>query len=156
MAIRWDKSATTTLSKAVASFNRKINEIKTEENKNILPENLNYKEVKENIKSRNELYRYIKSLKKFRDEGAENIVTLESGEQLTEWEYQELKQLRKNAKTRITKNLNKIDKVAHPLPFKQQWDLIALSESLDKLETASRENIGKNKKSYKVARSFGL
>lgn len=137
MAIRWDKSATTPLSEAVANFNRKINKIRSEENKDILPGNLNYYEVKESIKNRDELYRYIKSLKKFQAEGSEQIVTLESGRQLTEWEYKELKQLRKNAKTRITKKLNSIDKVSHPLPFKQQWDLIDLAHSLDKLETAT-------------------
>lgn len=139
MAIRWDKSATTTLSKAVANFNKKINQIRTEENKNILPDNINYKEVKENIKNRNELYRYIKRLKKFQEQGQEEIIKLEGGQKITKWEYEEIKALRRNVKSKITRNLNKIDKSKHPLPFKEQWNLNALYSSLDKLERSSKK-----------------
>ena len=63
--IRWQQKDYVTLGKAVANFNKKINELNKEEKKLYLPDTINYKEIKENIVTRNELNRVIKSLKRF-------------------------------------------------------------------------------------------
>jgi hypothetical protein len=88
--IRWKRGDYVRLSKAVASFNRKINELDVDEAK-YLPDLKNYKEIKESIMSRKELNRIVKSLRKFNIEGMELKVELPSGQELTKWEYNQLK-----------------------------------------------------------------
>ena len=44
--IRWKRGDYISLGKAVANFNRKINELKTEENALLLPDEISYSELK--------------------------------------------------------------------------------------------------------------
>ena len=53
--IRWKKQDYLTLGRAVASFNKKINELNAEEKKLYLPQLQNYKEVKENTEQKTEV-----------------------------------------------------------------------------------------------------
>lgn len=94
--IRWKRGDYVKLSKAVASFNRKINALDVNEAK-YLPDLKDYKELKETIMSRKELNRIVKSLRNFNVEGAETRVTLPSGQTLTKWEYHEIKLARNRA-----------------------------------------------------------
>lgn len=66
--IRWQQKDYLSLGRAVANFNKKINELQKEEKKLYLPETKNYKEIKQNIQTRNELNRIINSLKRFSKE----------------------------------------------------------------------------------------
>lgn len=88
--IKWRQSDYLTLGRAVAQFNKKINELNKEEQKLYLPELMNYLEVKQGITTRNELNRVIKSLRRFLKEGAEELYTTVAGEQMTKWERREL------------------------------------------------------------------
>ena len=94
--IRWKKSDYIKLGKAVASFNRKINALDPNELK-YLPSMKNYKELKEEILSRKELNRIINALRRFDVAGMELKVTLPSGQELTKWEYKEIKLARNRA-----------------------------------------------------------
>lgn len=94
--IRWKRGDYVKLSKAVASFNRKVNELDVNEAK-YLPSLKDYKELKETIMSRKELNRVVKALRRFNIEGVEAPVKLPSGEQLTKWEYHEIKLARNRA-----------------------------------------------------------
>ena len=94
--IRWKRGDYVKLSKAVASFNRKVNELDVNEAK-YLPNLKDYKELKETIMSRKELNRIVKALRNFNVEGAETKVTLPSGQNITKWEYHELKLARNRA-----------------------------------------------------------
>jgi hypothetical protein len=88
--IRWNRSDTATLSWAVRNYNKKIRELKTEENKLYLPEEISYKDIKENITTRRELNRNINSLKRFQREDAAELYVTQAGEQMTKWERREL------------------------------------------------------------------
>ena len=88
--IRWSRSDTAKLSRAVRDFNKKINELKNEENKLYLPKEVEYKETKKEITTRRELNRVINSLKRFKKEGAEELYTTKAGEKMTRWERREL------------------------------------------------------------------
>lgn len=88
--INWKRGDYITLGRAVANFNKKINELNKEEKKLYLPENIEYKDIKQNITTRNELNRIISSLRRFSREGAEDLYITESGEQITKWERKEL------------------------------------------------------------------
>lgn len=63
--IRWKKGDFITLGKAVSAFNKKRNLLLSEDNKLYFPDEIDYKEVKNNITTRQELNRIIKSLKRF-------------------------------------------------------------------------------------------
>lgn len=99
--IKWQQKDYLSLGKAVANFNKKINELQSEEKKLYLPELKNYKDIKENIQTRQELNRVIKSLKRFSKEGAEELYTTKAGEQLTKWEIGELRKANKNCRKRV-------------------------------------------------------
>lgn len=93
------------LGKAVSQFNKKINELQTKENKLYLPEERIYKDLKTRITTRNELNRVIASLRRFSEEGAEQLYTTEAGETITKWERQELGIASRIASRRLNKEL---------------------------------------------------
>lgn len=123
------------LSKAVAQFNQTINELKTEENKTYLPNEIVYKNVKEKIVGKNELDRYIKNLKNFKKENADIYIT-ESGEKLTKWEKGVLEQERKIAINRMTKKLEKVN----PYDKDTRISLTSNIENLKKLENLKKSD----------------
>lgn len=96
--IRWKKGDYIKLGQAVARFNKRIKELEADEI-TYLPELRNYKEIKNEILSRNELNRILKSLNNFTKEGMNKRVDLPSGESLTKWEYKEV-QKAKNLSTK--------------------------------------------------------
>lgn len=95
------------LGKAVAKFNRTINELKTEENKSYLPQEYEYSKLKEKIVSKTELDRYIKNLRDFKKENADVYIT-EAEEKITVWERNVLEQERKTAIRRMSSKLKKV------------------------------------------------
>jgi len=106
--IKWQQKDYLTLGKAVANFNKKINELNKEERKLYLPELKNYKDIKENIKTRQELNRVIKSLKRFSKEGSEDLYITSAGEQITKWERGELRKANKNCRKRFKRKRERI------------------------------------------------
>lgn len=107
--IKWQRGDYITLGKAVSQFNKKINILQEEENRNYLPEIIDYKEVKENITTRKELNRVINSLRRFKKEGSESLYTLESGEQITKWEMHEIVLQRNIAEKRLKEELQQLN-----------------------------------------------
>ena len=110
MAIRWKQSDYMQLGKAVKQFNRKILELETDENQAFLPDMQNYKEMKESIKTRQELNRYIKSLNRFKKESSQKLIELESGEKLTVWEQREIQKMANRALTQVNKEIAEQEK----------------------------------------------
>lgn len=106
--IKWRKGDYISLGKAVTQFNRKINELQKEESRNYLPNTLNYTDIKENIKTRRELQRVIKSLRRFKEEGAEDLYRTQAGEEITRWERRELAIESRTAQIRLTKELENL------------------------------------------------
>ena len=140
--IKWKRADYITLGKAVSQFNKKINELQQEENKNYLPELINYKEVKENITSRKELNRVINSLRRFKKEGAEELYTLESGQQITKWEKHELNLQRNIAEKRLKEELQQLNEPSYSGKFsrvqmgsEEARKIEATLESIKKLES---------------------
>ena len=107
--INWRQGDFIRLGQAVARFNKKINELQAEENKLYLPETISYKEAKENITTRKELNRLINSLRRFQREGAEDLYTTQSGEEITKWERRELGIQSRIAQTRLQNELKTLN-----------------------------------------------
>lgn len=95
--IRWNRSDYAKLSYAVRQFNKTIGKLENID-RNILPEEMNYRELRANIYSRSELNRIIKSLRRFSTQTRQQeVVIIPSGEELTRWEVSELKKAQKRA-----------------------------------------------------------
>ena len=107
--IRWKQGDYVSLGRAVSSFNKKINELNAEERKLYLPDEVNYKEIKQNITTRRELKRIINSLRRFNREGAEDLYITKAGEEISKWERRELGIQSRIAQTRLKKELEKLN-----------------------------------------------
>ncbi len=86
--MRWKAGDYLKLEKAVADFNAKISRLESSENKAYLPAKITEttQEIKQQIYTKNELQRYIKTLRDFTEKGAEKLIETEGGEKLTTWE----------------------------------------------------------------------
>ena len=131
--IRWNRSDYGKLSYAVRMFNKKIKELEALD-KNVLPEEFNYQELKDTIYSRKELNRVIKSLRRFNKESQQRTIQLEGGEEITQWEYSELKKAQKRAISTIQEQARGIvesdTNVIGDVEFKQ---LMRTKESIEDL-----------------------
>lgn len=88
--IKWRQGDYISLGKAVSDFNKKIKKLQTEENKNYLPQTVNYKEERNSIKTRQELNNVIRSLRRFTSrENATDIVENTAGQKMTRWQKNE-------------------------------------------------------------------
>lgn len=94
--IRWRRGDYIKLGQAVSRFNKIIKELDTDE-REFLPDLKDYKEIKEHITSRKELNRVINSLRRVNAENLLNTKILESGEEISKWEFQEINKARKRA-----------------------------------------------------------
>ena len=107
--INWKQGDFVRLGRAVAQFNKKVNELNREEKKLYLPETISYTEAKENITTRKELNRLINSLRRFQKEGAEDLYLTQAGEQISKWERRELGIQSRIAQTRLKAELKKLN-----------------------------------------------
>lgn len=109
--IRWKRGDYVKLSRAVSNFNKRINELKSMEDKELsyLPDLKDYKSIKENIYSRSELNRIIKSLKDVTKEKALDLYTTDSGVDLTRWEATEIKKAQRRALKSVNLEIQKIE-----------------------------------------------
>lgn len=131
--IRWNRSDYLKLSYAVRQFNRKISELEALD-KNVLPEEYKYTELRDNIYSRRELNRVIKALRRFSKPSQQKVVQTTSGEKMTRWELSELKKAQKRSLLNITDQAREIveveDNVMGDAEFKK---LLRTKESIEDL-----------------------
>ena len=104
--IKWARKDYARLSSKVRQFNTKLGTLKGRN----LPRQISYAEVKGRITTRRELNRIINSLNRFLEEGAEEIVTLPSGEKMTKWEKKELSLELRIAKANLTKQMREYER----------------------------------------------
>ena len=100
--IRWKKGDYIKLGQAVSRFNKIVNQLDTDE-RQFLPELRNYKELKDHITSRKELNRIVRSLRRADSMNLLEVERFESGQEVSKWEYSEIKK----AKRRALLNLGK-------------------------------------------------
>lgn len=92
-SIRWKQNDSETLAKAVKNYNAKIaRQAKAHpETAHLLPEKMSVRELKKSILTRKELNRTIETARDFTRRGAEKIITVKGGAQMTEYQYQKAK-----------------------------------------------------------------
>lgn len=133
--INWKNVDNLSLGKAVANFNRKINRIKTEENKLYLPEEINFKDIKQNILTRRELNRVIKNLRSFNKEGAEELYQNDVGEKMTKWEKDIIQNEIKTGIRRLSKELKAVDRTKYPFETAKERDIKKQIKNLKGFQT---------------------
>lgn len=138
--INWRRGDYVKLGRAVAEFNRKIDKVRTEENQDYLPEKISYRNLKDNILTRQELNRQINSLKRFQRENASNLYETQASMRLTNWEREELRINERVAKAKQTREINRFNnetKASSGFTREQMGSL-----ELQRMK-ASRNNLGK-------------
>lgn len=137
--INWKRSDYAKLSMAIRKFNKIV--MNSLQNENVLPELQDYQNLKAEITTRKELNRIIKSLKNFDKESEQRIVTLPSGQQITNWEYKELKKARRRAINRLNDELEELKRPLDngysriTMGSEREKEIQVNIESLNKLET---------------------
>lgn len=133
--IRWSRSDYKKLEWAVRKFNENKRKLETEENKLYLPEEYNYKELKEKIFTRQEFNRMINRLNRFSKESEQKFVKTEMGEPITNWELKELKKEKVRAQKHLVTQLIEVreQNTEKRLGFKTA-DEIQLQETIESLE----------------------
>lgn len=100
--IRWKKGDYIKLGQAVSRFNKLINELEVDEKK-YLPELREYKEIRDHINSRKELNRIINALRRANVENLVERHVFDSGEEISKWEFSEIKKAKKRAFSNLEK-----------------------------------------------------
>lgn len=141
--IKWKRGDYIRLSKAVSRYNTLINT--SDVNSETLPEIQKYSELKSSITTRKELNRVVNSLKRANRENLSKTVKFDSGESLTEYEYDELKKQRSNALRSLTREKNKIleERPSIGMGDERISEIEAIQTSLQNLEAKSGKNFEK-------------
>lgn len=105
--IRWRQNDVQELRKAVTNFNKKVRRLEKLENE-VLPDTINYRQIKKEINTRQDLNNLINSLKRFSKRGAENPYTLQSGETITTWERRELGIKSRSAQIKLQNEIKRL------------------------------------------------
>lgn len=146
--IRWNRSDYGKLSYAVRKFNENLRKLDSIESDLILPDPVDYKELKSGITTRQELNRLIGSLQRFSNPSKQKAVKLESGIEITSWEYTELKRERRRAERRMTGELAGLEATLGT-GNKRINEISGTINSLYKLETVKGEEFNRIRKRIK-------
>ena len=153
--IRWKRGDYIKLGQAVSRFNKIINELDTDE-RDFLPDLKNYQEIKEHITSRKELNRIIKSLRRVDTENLLNTKILDSGEEISKWEYQELNKARRRAFRNLELERESIlkDRTSRGMGDERLSEIHASEQSFNDLENRSGKELERLKtRIFSVGRS---
>lgn len=147
--IKWNRSDIGKLSSAVRQFNKTIKKLESAESDLVLPDVVDYKELKSGITTRQELNRMIGSLRRFSNPAKQKTVKLDSGIEITSWEYTELKAERRRAEKRLTGELFGLEATLGT-GNKRINEIRGTIASLQKLETATGEDFKRIRERIKV------
>lgn len=147
--IKWNRSDIGKLSSAVSRFNKTIKKLESAESELVLPNVVDYKELKSGITTRQELNRIIGSLRRFTNPAKQKAIKLDSGIEITAWEYTELKAERRRAEKRLTGELFGLEATLGT-GNKRINEIRGTIASLQKLETATGEDFKRIRERIKV------
>lgn len=140
--IRWKQGDFIKLGRAVADFNRTIKKLENENKKLYLPEEVSYKELKDKIVTRQGFNEAIRDLKSLNKESSQQIVTIESGEEVLKWYYDKVN---RNAERRQRELISQIAEFNLP-ENKRQKPFRTDEEKQARQELKNLKNIWKKQK----------
>lgn len=135
--IKWKRGDYIKLSKAVSRFNKVLSDLDTQAD--YLPEAPEYKTLRDHIHTRKELNRVIRSLGSATTENLQTKVQLESGVELSKWEFRELKLARNRALRNLAREKEGIlsERPSIGMGDERLSEIRAIEMSFEKLETSS-------------------
>lgn len=142
--IRWKKGDYIKLGRAVSEFNKEIKKHEALEDKLSLPEQIDYKELRDRIQTREGLNAYIDSLKRIKLPGSFNIVNLENGEQITEYQKREMDLGREAAIKDLSSQVAKLEELT-----KMNYGFKAGVELPQAFKSAEQKRLERTLKDYK-------
>ena len=108
MAIRFDKKLNQEINRTIKNFNQKIARLEKSDRELLLPNKVTKQELLTNIYDRTDLRKKLKELQRFSKRGAEDIITLESGVRISNYEYENIKIESRAIKARLTRQINRL------------------------------------------------
>lgn len=108
MAIRFDKKLNQEINRTIKNFNQKIARLEKSEKELLLPNKVKKQELLSNVYDRYNLRKKLKELQRFSKRGAEDIITLESGARISNYEYENIKIESRAIKARLTRQINRL------------------------------------------------
>lgn len=140
--INWKRGDFSVLGKAISKFNREIEKLAFINPEANLPEKLSYKDVKENIYTRKEYNRMIKSLQKMSNPRQQELVKTRGGYTLTRWQRDEINKAKRRAIKRLTEEKETLELKSSILGMGSNKlnEINATLESLGRLSNAKPED----------------
>lgn len=135
--IKWKKGDYISLGKAVSKFNKTIKQLKSEESSLILPDVIDYKELKSDITTRQELNRMINSLKKFQNPSQQVAIKTDGDLEVTRWELTEIRKAKRRAERRFSGEIADIESQGFGTGNTRLNEIRATIESFNKIENVS-------------------
>lgn len=134
--IRWKRGDYIRLGRAISRFNQTINEIEVDE-RAVLPQTQNYKELKANINSRRELNRVINALNRANTHNLTETREYASGEVITDWEFREINKASRRAMRNLESERASIlsSRESIGMGDERLSEIKAMENSIDKLES---------------------
>lgn len=111
MALRYDLKLRTQLEKSIKRFNAKVTRLEKQDNNYILPEKLNYYNIVDTSKSKKDLVEKIQEIERFFKRGSEETITTKGGVDISRYEMENLRIESRKAKQRLTREINKLEKI---------------------------------------------
>ena len=138
--IKWKKEDISNLRKAVNEFNRRISELESF-GREVVPERLNYKDVKAEIYTRRELNRRINEMKRLNKSSMAQIIALDSGDLITRYELKQIQSAKKRAERRLVSELAGLEaQDTSGMGNKRINEIRATLKSFDKLNKLSKSD----------------
>lgn len=107
--IRWRRGDYIRLGRAVSEFNKEIDKNLNKVDSLILPEKIEYSELRDMIQTRQGLNAYIDSLKRIKLPGSFDVISLENGEQITKYAKRELDLGKKSATSVLSNQIKALE-----------------------------------------------
>lgn len=153
--IRWKRGDYIRLGQAVSRFNRMINELDNI-SAEALPKGMEYDVIRNHITSRKELNRVVNALRSATRENLTKLKTYDSGEQVTSWEFNELRKARRRALRNLSQEKEMIlsERPSIGMGDERLSEIRAIEESFNKLETKTGASLDRLKERiFSVGRS---
>lgn len=106
--IRYDKKLNREIYNIVNRFNAKVRKLETENNK-LLPSEITTRELKAEYQNRKELRKKLNQMRRFLKTDATDIITTNTGLQMTKWEKQNLAIELRTTTARLTRQIKKFE-----------------------------------------------
>lgn len=127
MAIRYNAELRKNIDDTLRRFNAKITRLQKQERDLILPEKLNFYDIVGTYKTRKDLNEKLQELQRFSKRGVEETITTKGGVDISKYEMENLRIESKRVKQRLTREINKLEKITPTsLGVKQDFTLKTL------------------------------